>query len=73
MFSQLLRLHTYIFAATLAFAAVVETCHMRLYIRNGPKDRVVFTTIAAAVCLYIASECLENNWPTWKGHGYDND
>lgn len=71
LISSLWRVHTYVFGAMLAFAAVVETAHMRRYIAEGPKDRVIFTAIAAGAALYMASECLEGNWPSWRGHGYD--
>ena len=60
-----------VFAVVFAFGATVEAAHMRRYIAHGPKDRVVFTAIAAAACLYMASEALEGNWPTWAGHGYE--
>ncbi len=63
---DLYSIHSKIFAAALAFTAVVECAHMRHYIAEGPKDRVVFTAIAAAASLYMASEALENHWPTWE-------
>ncbi len=62
---DLYSIHSKIFAATLGFAAVVEAAHFRYYLRHGPKDRVVFTLIAASASLYMASEALENNWPRW--------
>ena len=69
--SKLWRIHTTIFAATLAFAAVVEAAHMRRFMAK--RDwRVVTTTVAAATCLYMASEALEGKWPSWGGYGYDD-
>ncbi len=58
-------IHSKIFAATLGFAAVVEAAHFRHYLKYGPRDRVIFTLIAASASLYMASEALENNWPSW--------
>lgn len=71
LLNRIYQVHSTIFAATLAFAAVVECAHMRKYLKDGPKDRVVFTAIAAAASLYMASEALEGNWPSWSGNGYD--
>ena len=71
MLRRLWRLHWFIFTVTLGFASVVEWAHVRRMLRR--KDaRVVTTAMAAIAAGYMASECLEKDWPSWRGNGYED-
>ena len=71
MFQSFIRLHWVIFAATLGFASVVEWAHMRKFQEQGDWVKVAFTMTAAISAGYMASEALEQKFPTWKGYGYE--
>lgn len=70
--SNVMRLHWLVFAATLGFASVVEWSHFRRFQRKRDLTRMLFTSIAAIAAGYMASEAMEGNWPSWRGHGYED-
>ena len=47
------------------FTSVVEWAHCRRYINARNWPRVLFTGVAAIMAGYIASECLQGEWPRW--------
>ena len=53
----------YALAAIMAIGCLVETEHMRHYMKHGPKWRVATTACAAIACAYIGSEALDGDWP----------
>lgn len=52
-------------AMFLAFTATVEAQHFRQYQKRRNLERMAFTLTAASASLYMASEALEGNWPSW--------
>lgn len=53
-------------AVVLGFVAVVEMSHFRFYQKRGNVARMIFTGVATAGPLYMASECLTGDWPAWE-------
>jgi hypothetical protein len=64
--------HWAIFAVSLGFASVVEWAHFRRFQRKGDPMRMALTAVAAIAAGYMAAEALEQDWPSWKGFGYED-
>lgn len=60
-----------VLATVFGFASVVEWAHMRRFMAKRDL-RMVTTAMAAISAGYMASEALEGQWPSWRGHGYED-